>query len=98
MLVNKVDYDNLLNDAADIAKQLMQYKDLEKQIGCPLKVLFKALTNGIYCEDVNNNIYYISVDLHINLDGVWLLFFNDAEWVLTKNYKKTWWLREDGSE
>lgn len=73
-------------------------EDLEEEIGCPLEVLFRALGNGVYYEDAANHMRFMVVDLHIYLDGEYVLYFDDEEYVLTKNYKKTWWLRKDKSE
>ena len=98
MMVNKDDYDNLLDDATNIAKQLIKYKQLEEEIGCPLDVVFKALSNGIYYGDNANWMMWVAVDLHLNLKGEYVLYFSEEEKFLTKDYKKTWWLREDRSE
>lgn len=93
---------NRLNDIANkLEKQEMEnaeYKKLEKPLGCPLDVVFKAITNGVYYEDVANRIQYLPVELHFSLDGDFVLFCNDDEYLLVKNYKKTWWLMENKEE
>lgn len=81
-----------------IVNKLGKLEDLEEQLGCPLEVVFKALANGVYYEDVANCMKYMAVDLHLNLDGEYVLYFDDEEYLLTKNYKKTWWLKKDKSE
>ena len=79
--------------------KLGELEDLEEQIGCPLEVVFKALQNGVYYEDVANNMRYMVADLHCNLAGDFVFYFDDEECcLLARNYKKTWWLRKDKSE
>lgn len=85
-------------DFWDLYNKLGQLEDLEEELGCPLEVIFKALTNGVYYEDVANCMKYMVVDLHLNLEGEYVLYFDDEEYLLTKNYKKTWWLKKDKSE
>ena len=93
---------NRLNDIANKLekqeKENSKYKQLEEQLGCPLDVVFKALTNGVYYEDVANCMKYMVVDLHLNLEGEYVLYFDDEEYLLTKNYKKTWWLMKNKEE
>ncbi len=81
-----------------VYNKLGKLEDLEEEIGCPLDVVFKALTNGVYYEDVANCMKYMPADLHLNLEGEYVLFFSDEEYLLTRNYKKTWWLKEDKTE
>ena len=84
--------------ASKVMNDLLQYKDLEEQLGCPLDVVVKALQNGVYYEDVANCMRYMVVDLHFNLDGDFVLSFDYDERLLARNYKKTWWLKKDKSE
>ena len=86
---------NLLQSAYD---KLGKLEDIEENLGCPLDVVFKALQNGVYYEDVANRMKYMVVDLHLNVEGEYVLYFDDEEHLLTKNYKKTWWLKKDKSE
>lgn len=77
-----------------------KYKSLEEQLGCPLEVMFKALGHFIYDED--GNAWYIEhyyqecnvYQLHSvrNFGRIADKKFN------TKDYKKTWFLKEDKSE
>jgi len=85
-----------------------EYKKLEEEIGCPLKVLFKALKNGIYKYmyfDINNPVFRHFDEL--DTDGEFLFFeylkhdtYGQEENgdVYLKDYMKTWWLKEDRSE
>ena len=86
--------------------------NLEEQLGCPLEVVFKALDKGFYIDTkkvekepswenpkrislvgcpkyFRLNLWYktIEVDRFGNYLEIWL-----------KDYKKTWWLKEDKSE
>lgn len=79
-------------------KEIAKYKQLEEDLGCSLDVVFKALQNGANYEDVANRMRLLPVDLHFNLDGDYVLYFSDDEHLLTKNYKKTWWLKENKEE
>ena len=47
--------------------ELLQYKDLEEQLGCPLEVVVKAVQNGVYYEDAANQMRYMVADLHLDL-------------------------------
>ena len=74
--------------------------NLEKELGCPLEVLFKAMGHCVY--DENGRGYYI--EHYYQERGVYQIHsvlykgrivekgFN------LKDYKKTWWLKEDKSE
>lgn len=81
-----------------IVQKLGKLEDLEEELGCPLEVVVKALQNGVYYEDAANNMRYMVADLHFNLAGDFVLYFDDEEYLLARNYKKTWWLRKDKSE
>ena len=78
--------------------KLGKLEDLEDQLGCPLDVVFKALQNGVYYEVVANCMKYMVVDLSFNFSGDFILYFDDEEYLLVRNYKKTWWLKKDKSE
>ena len=89
---------NLRRDNQILKELNAKYKDLEEQLGCPLEVVVNALKNGVYYEDVANCMKYMVVDLHCNLEGDFVLYFDDEECLLARNYKKTWWLKKDKSE
>ena len=92
---------NLLQSAYD---KLGKLEDLEEQLGCPLEVVFKALMNGIYTKEseLDEELELFEVR-GIEKKGVSVIskFCSYAECDFTceyKDYKKTWWLREDESE
>ena len=89
---------NLRKDNLILKEQNSKYRELEEQLGCPLDVVVKALQTGVYYEDVANCMKYMVVDLHFNLEGDFVLYFEDGEYLLVRNYKKTWWLKKDKSE
>jgi hypothetical protein len=87
--------------------KLGELEDLEEQLGCPLDVAVKALLNGIYesYTDFSDN---TTKTRHRDVRGVGeygLIVINILchyaecdETFEYKDYKKTWWLKEDKSE
>ena len=74
------------------------YDKLSSDLGCPLDVVFKAFEKGI--------IFHIE-EYDVIIDGeyitiIWetkeLKWNNDKGRVFLKDYKKTWWLKEDKTE
>lgn len=96
--IEKGNYGRITSDM--IYKKLGQLEDLEEELGCPLEVIFKALTIGIWYEDVANRMTHIGVGLDTaNYDCEYILReYNNETSFLSRNYKKTWWLRKDKSE
>ena len=99
----------------DVSTKLGRLEDLEEQLGCPLEVVVKALTNGVYViDEKTKEIQWILRGLYtFTRDGsteagfcderVWRKKVNVAGIEFTpmyfwKDYKKTWWLKEDKSE
>ncbi len=81
-------------DFYDLYNKLGKLEDLEEQIGCSLEILFRALKEGIY---VCNLSYRINVSLHYDKDlGFYFRWLDDGYFL--KNYKISWWLKEDKSE
>lgn len=87
--------------AFDIIEQALQRLEsidkLQEKIGCPLDVLFKALANEIYDADG----FYIALKPYLVIIENDLFVFDvpDADdWIYLKDYKKTWYLKEDKSE
>ena len=78
--------------------KLGKLEDLEEQLGCPLEVVFKALKDGIYTEKIDNTLL-ISKDVSLKHNGNQFVFILEHCYcVVIKNYKKTWWLKEDKTE
>ena len=76
--------------------KLAALEDLEEQLGCPLEVLFKALIQEIWYEGNKGYLYHMRGNELKFLNG-WCIT-NELHYANTKDYKKTWWLREDKSE
>ncbi len=84
-----------------------KYGELEEQLGCPLDVLGKALIQNCFYDVYGNK---IETDIgYINQEGTTGIVMSIQEWengnycgedwtMYLKDYKKTWWLREDKSE
>ena len=99
--------------ASKVMNELLQYKDLEEQLGCPLDVVFKALDKGFYIdtkkvekeppwENPKERISLVGCPKYFRLN-LWYKtievdrFGNYLE-IWLKDYKKTWWLKKDKSE
>ncbi len=91
----------LIQTEAD-KKKALKYDELTEQLGCPLEVVFKALNNGIYKENYDGSLEYYevrgieAVDLSI-LDNL-APYPECDDSAYYRDYKKTWWLKEDKSE
>jgi len=92
-----VEETEILNQASAIYNT---YNNLTKKLGCPLGVVFKALKDGIFCE--NERGYAINLRVHLQFVEANakynLLDFNYDFILPLEDYKKTWWLKEDRSE
>ena len=79
--------------------ELLAYRQLAEQIGCPLEVFIKAILNGIYTDIVGS---YFDDDFWVKThwDGQYpcFVFQGQCRWVKSCDYKKSWWLKADKSE
>lgn len=105
------DIDNYINEIEENNQIYMEEEleyakkchNLEEQLGCPLEVVFKALKYGIIIKDmfdigIGNKFYGVRLDTQ-NYDCEYVLrTYKGTISVEVKNYKKTWWLKEDRSE
>lgn len=89
----------------DFVEKLGKIEDLEEQIGCPLEVLFRALKDGIYAREDNSSFYEYQMQevRGVATDGFIVISesapYPECDWTCYyKDYKKTWWLKEDRSE
>ena len=84
-------------DFYDLYNKLGKLEDLEEQLGCPLDVVFKATAQKKVfagtCWLGKLSLEYISKDNEWWLTNGWTAYS-----VRLKDYKKTWWLKEDKSE
>ena len=85
----------------EIKQENKKYKDLEEELGIDLITLFKALKNGIYV-DLNGFVKLIAINdlsLKFYIKRWYLGFYHSLNggtfYVDLKDYKKTWWLKED---
>lgn len=96
------------NEFDNICNELIEYKNLEEQLGCPLEVVFKVLKDRqvIFKHIVGLENPKITLKAHkiagLSFDGknygLWLYdngYGDDEFYVYTKDYKNTWWLKED---
>lgn len=80
--------------SAQVVSELLQYKILEEQLGCPLDVVLKALKYGIYQEDGGRRkLPFIEYN-----SGTNKFYFGFGTYCNVEDYKKTWWLKENREE
>ena len=87
-------YDGIPNNEFDsICDELINYKKLEEQIGCPLEVRCKITTDTMIFDAEGNSFEVSYIDIN-NFTAI----MDDYEFNFEyKDYKKTWWLRKDKS-
>ncbi len=107
--VNAIKIKQALRKAQKLEKENAKYKQLEEQLGCPLEVIMKAVTNGLWHITPNNGIvfkdnrdYVITLRGYVDSEPTIMVRKRypdkfDGNWGL-EDYKKTWWLKEDKSE
>ncbi len=85
------------NGLDDITDYVGELEDLEEQIGCSLDVREKAFKDGFYDIDGNHYIceHYVPYLKSMHTRGI--MTYTEKHFKL-KDYKKTWWLKEDRSE
>lgn len=99
---NMNDYIKLATkDKQEFINKLGKLEDLEEELGCPLEVVFKALKEGIWVEEYNSfekhNVRGIGLKGLEVIDN--LCSYGECDFTCYyKDYKKTWWLKEDRSE
>lgn len=91
-------------DIIPLLEKLGKLEDLEEELGCPLEVMLKALKYGFYDKYGK---WYKDYDFNLKYD--WLLSNPNDKYLIfdgediyfelkLRDYKKTWWLKEDMSE
>lgn len=103
----KFKYKNIVNFNIDVIKDELEYANnchnLEEQIGCPLEVREKALIKDfIWYDDNSRLIQVIPMNSGYIMEkgkkiAVLNCIYNFNFWlaIKCKDYKKTWWLKED---
>jgi len=89
-------FDGISSNEFDvICDELIKYKQLEEELGCPLEVFITALFNGFYDEFGN----HFKCDWFSNMFRRMMVTKDTftKEFYL-KDYKKTWWLKANRSE
>lgn len=83
---------------------LAKYRNIEKEIGCSLEVAFKALKNGIYTSESELDPEYEVFEVRgIEKNGLSVISklcgYAECDFLCEyKDYKKTWWLKENREE
>lgn len=80
--------------------KLGKLEDIEEELGCPLEVVFKALKEGIYCVDYDNQIIRkFQAPLCFNSTSKQFYWSgNNIGYPDLKDYQKTWWLKGEKYE
>lgn len=98
------EYDRLFDE---LDSKTLIIDELEEKLGCPLDVLGKVILQKYFYDIYGNK---IDTDIgYINQNGITILVMSVEEWEegkycdrdlarYLKDYKKTWWLKEDRSE
>ena len=84
-------------DITPLLDKLGKLEDLEEQLGCPLEVVVKALEYGIYAKDLPREELSKQFVRLSNVETEWYLI-NNIMCVNLKDYKISFWLKEDKSE
>lgn len=94
---NTEDYIKLATrDKQEFINKLGKLEDLEEELGCPLEVMVKAIKNGIYYDDKFEYPVFILDKDNFKDKNYHLLVVGTI--VYLKEYKETFWLKEDKSE
>lgn len=87
------------NEFDNICDELIKYKDLEEEIGCPLEVRCKVVKNtSIFAELGYRKISNEWLVGEISSDGFICWQKYAIRRYFWKDYKKTWWLKENKEE
>ena len=102
---------NLVELIKQDLEELEKYKSIEKELGCPIEVLIKAIKGGIWFINEYDKLEQIDEELTFNIKLATGKFIISNDYYCCKNkeiykandiyledYKKTWWLKEDKSE
>ena len=105
--LNKKDIEMIIDDNSNIPpksiicemeNELLEYKNIEEELGIDLITLFKALTQGIYIKGLNNDYPYWDFELrHIKGIGI-VIMWGYCSNLFLKDYGKTWALTKEELE
>lgn len=89
------------NENENLVKDIEKYWELEKELGCPLEVVIKALKEGIITNPKYNDeteLMTLEYDDGLNKYGFVNLLDKYPISYYLKDYKKTWWLKGEKDE
>lgn len=85
--------------ASKVMNELLQYKDLEEQLGCPLDVIIRAVKYGIYIKNIDGDMVNFKCYLYYkNPELGWYFIIVNNGYVPLTDYKVKFWLKEDKIE
>lgn len=86
----------------EVIDELLEYKQLEKQLGCPFEVVFKLQgQNKLYYQFYDELQEWTSIKIDLRNKAVWYCKQVGGHYACSQplsNYGKTFWLRKDKSE
>ena len=86
----------------EVIDELLGYKDLEEQLGCPLEVILKLVDqNELYYQFYDELQHWTSVKVDLRKKVVWYCKQVGGHYACSQplsNYGKTFWLKKDKSE
>jgi hypothetical protein len=86
----------------EVCDELLSYKQLEEQLGCPFEVVFKLINqNELYYQLYDELQHWTSVKVDLRKKVVWYCKQRGGHYACSQPlsyYGKTFWLREDKSE
>ena len=82
-----------------VDNRLGKLEDLEEQLGCPLEVRCKIVTNSsIFVDDTEEQELKVGLVFEDGFYADSWVRDNQERFFKYKDYKVTWWLREDKEE
>lgn len=90
-----IEYSKLRDRFKVLYEENKKYKQLQEELGCPLKVVFKAIEYGIYDkkgEERSVNFDYNKWEKEYYFNA---FSYDDNIKLYLRDYKRTWWLVSD---
>lgn len=91
--------EDFTENSYQVIQKLGKLEDIEEKLGCPLDVLFIAMTSQIYYDIASGTGIVVQPFLVVNEDGMFTFdTMGETDDIFLNDYKQTWWLKEDRSE
>lgn len=80
------------------SETIWNYLNLEEELGCSLEIVGKALKYGIFIKNIDGDMINFKCRLTYKNEELGWYFNIINGYVMVKDYKTTWFLKEDKSE